>query len=67
MSELQAINPRALLRIKANRHRLNHQEYKTLRGQVLAGDDKGAMKGLESILRRKTHDTPASGSNPGAC
>lgn len=67
MSDLRAINPRALMRLKAYRHRLNWQQYKTLRGQVLAGDDTGAMKGLDRILRRKTHDTPASGSNPGAC
>ena len=67
MSELRAINPRALIRLKAYRNRLNWQQYKTLRGQVLAGDDTGAMKGLERILRRKTHDRPASGSNSGSC
>lgn len=67
MSDLQAINPRALIRLKAYRHRLNWQQYKTLRGQVLAGDDTGAMKGLERILRRKTHDKTASGGHSGAC
>lgn len=67
MSDLQAINPRALIRLKAYRNRLNWQQYKTLRGQVLAGDDTGAMKGLERILRRQTHDKTASGGHSGAC
>lgn len=33
-------------------HRLTEQQYKTLRGQILAGDAIGAMRGLEKILRR---------------
>lgn len=40
----------ALLR-KAKRD-LTVQQYKTLRGQVLAGDAAGAMKGLRKILLR---------------
>lgn len=67
MSDLRAINPRALMRLKAYRHRLNWQQYKTLRGQVLSGDDTGAMKGLERILRRKTHDHTGCGGHSGAC
>lgn len=69
MSELRGINPRALMRLKAHRHRLNWQQYKTLRGQVLSGDDTGAMKGLDRILRRKTHDhnTTGCGTHSGAC
>lgn len=31
---------------------LNKQQYKTLRGQILAGDPRGAIKGLGKILRR---------------
>lgn len=41
----------ALARLKANNHRLTYQQYKTLRGQILAGDVDGAMKGLQRILR----------------
>lgn len=67
MSDLRAINPRALLRLKAYRHRLDWQQYKTLRGQVLAGDDTGAMKGLDKILRRKNNDRPGCGGHSGAC
>ena len=32
---------------------LTWQEFKTLRGQALAGDIEGAIKGLERILSRK--------------
>ena len=41
----------ALIRLKAIRHRLTAQQYKTLRGQILAGDAEGAMKGLKKILK----------------
>lgn len=39
--------------IKANAGRLTRQQVKTLRGQALAGDIDGAIKGLEKILKRK--------------
>ena len=52
MSELTPINPTALLALKAHRARLTPQQYRTLRGQVLAGDDEGALKGLHKIMRR---------------
>lgn len=38
--------------IQKNKHRLTKQQYKTLRGQCLAGDVQGALKGLNKILRR---------------
>lgn len=50
---MQQINTKALKLIKDCRCRLTPQEIKTLRGQVLAGDDKGAMRGLAKILKRK--------------
>lgn len=31
---------------------LTKQQYKTLKGQVLAGDTEGALKGLKTILMR---------------
>ena len=40
----------ALIRLKACRSRLTKQQYKTLRGQILAGDYIGAMKGLQNLL-----------------
>lgn len=50
MSEVQQINIGALIQLKGARQRLTAQQYKTLRGQVLAGDPEGAMKGLRRIL-----------------
>ena len=38
---------------------LNRQQYKTLRGQILAGDPRGAIKGLGKILRRRQDGTIA--------
>ena len=47
-----AVDFRALIQVKACKDRLSAQQYKTLRGQILAGDADGAMKGLKSILKR---------------
>ena len=47
MSENEAA---AYIRLKACSHRLTREQYKTLRGQILAGDPAGAMKGLRSLL-----------------
>lgn len=50
MDAVKQIDTGALIRLKGARHRLTHQQYKTLRGQVLAGDPAGAMNGLRKIL-----------------
>lgn len=50
---MQQIDTRALIQLKATKDRLNPQQYRTLRGQVLAGDPDGAMKGLRRILQRR--------------
>lgn len=42
----------AFITLRNTKHRLTNQQYKTLRGQVLAGDPAGAMKGLRRILQR---------------
>lgn len=47
------IDAGALMILRNTRHRLTKQQYKTLRGQVLAGDPDGAMKGLRNILQRR--------------
>jgi len=44
----------ALRAIKANAGNLTRQQIKTLRGQAIAGNVDGAIKGLEKILRRRT-------------
>lgn len=43
----------ALKEIERNKSKLSKQQYKTLRGQCLAGDVEGALRGLEKILQRK--------------
>lgn len=50
MDGLKAIDYKALIQLKACRGRLSAQQYRTLRGQVLAGDADGAMKGLRKLL-----------------
>ena len=43
----------ALKEIERTKSKLSKQQYKTLRGQCLAGDVEGALRGLEKILRAK--------------
>lgn len=50
---MQHIDTRAMIQLKAAKDRLSPQQYRTLRGQVLAGDPDGAMKGLRNILQRR--------------
>ena len=47
---MREINVGAMIRLKAARNQLSAQQYRTLRGQVLAGDPDGAMKGLRKLL-----------------
>lgn len=54
MDVIKPINAEVLLKLKAYRTMLTEQQYKVLRGQVLAGDADGAMKGLKKLQRRVT-------------
>lgn len=47
---MQKIDFKAMMHVMACRDRLTPQQYRTLRGQVLAGDGDGAMKGLRKLL-----------------
>lgn len=47
---LQPINVGAIIRLKHARHLLTRHQYETLRGQILAGDADGAMRGLRKLL-----------------
>lgn len=47
----------ALGEVHGCRALLTPQQYKTLRGQVLAGDVDGAMQGLRKILERRRKNT----------
>ena len=44
----------SMICLRTYRHGLTPQQYKTLRGQILAGDPVGAIKGLQKILTRGT-------------
>ena len=54
MTEVRQVDFNAMMQVKAcwNEKRLTRQQYRTLRGQVLAGDGDGALRGLRKILRR---------------
>lgn len=41
---------RAIIYLKGYRNKLTRQQYKTIRGQILAGDSEGAMRGLKKVL-----------------
>ncbi len=47
---MKPIDVKALIQIKACRDRLTVQQYRTLRGQVLAGDGDAALRGLRKLL-----------------
>ena len=53
MGEVKRIDHRAIIRLKGSRNRLTRQQYRTLRGQVFAGDSTGAMKGLDRLLAQQ--------------
>ena len=53
MVAVKQIDANALILLKGARPRLTSQQYKTLRGQVLAGDSDGALRGLRKILNKE--------------
>ena len=53
MDAIKTPNKNALRLRRMNKKHLTRQQYKTLRGQILAGDDLGAMKGMHKILHQK--------------
>jgi len=60
----------ALIFLRGCGSRLTPQQYKTLRGQILAGDVEGGLRGLQNILetRRRDHEHPTRqdpGHRPG--
>ena len=48
-----AVDNKALGRLLANKSKLTRQQYKTLKGQILAVDVEGAMRGLEKLANLK--------------
>ena len=47
---MTTVDTRALGHLRSCKNKLSRQQYLTLKGQVLAGDAEGAMKGLQRIL-----------------
>ena len=47
---MRGIDAKALIQLKATRHRLQAQTYRNMRGKVMAGDPDAAMKGLRKLL-----------------
>lgn len=47
---MKKVSKAALNVLKGSRSKLTKQQYKTLKGQILSGDDIGTMKGLTKIL-----------------
>ena len=47
------IDNKALGRLLAAKQKLTRQPYKTLKGQILAGNADGAMRGLAKLISRE--------------
>lgn len=45
------LNP--FIELKKYKNILTKQQYKTIKGQIIAGDTEGAMKGLNKLINRK--------------
>lgn len=55
----------ALITLRAYSPCVTRQQFKTLRGQILAGDPEGAMKGLQNILKRRQDREHPTRQDPG--
>lgn len=53
MDAVNPINQQALIQLNRARESLTRQQFKTLRGQILAGNHEAALKGLQKIQERK--------------
>jgi hypothetical protein len=50
---INPINTQALAQLNRARNILTRQQFKTLRGQILAGEYEAALKGLQKIKERR--------------
>ena len=53
MDVINPINTQALAQLNRARKILTRQQFKTLRGQILAGEYEAALKGLQKIKERR--------------
>lgn len=51
------IDTGAIMLLRNTKHRITNQQYNTIRGQILAGDPDGAIKGLRNVLQRRAERT----------
>lgn len=56
METVNPINIQALKELKRARRYLTPQQYRTIKGQILAGSHVAAMKGLQNLLQRRCGD-----------
>lgn len=56
---MRGFDRNAAMNLKAARSQLSKQQYRTLKGQILAGDSEGAMKGLKKLLEKKVNHEKA--------
>lgn len=56
MGEVRMVDQKALGSLLAAKPKLSRQQYKTLKGQILAGDADGALRGLAKIVAQKAGD-----------
>lgn len=52
MDVINPINKQALILLNRARLQLTRQQFKTLRGQILAGNHEAALKGLQKLTER---------------
>ena len=50
---IEMVDNKALGRLLAAKPMLTRQQYKTLKGQILAGNSEGAMRGLAKLTSRE--------------
>lgn len=53
VDSVNTVNIQALRQLKRARPYLTPQQYRTIRGQILAGHYAAALKGLENLLQRR--------------
>lgn len=53
MDVINSINTQALIMLNRASKHLTRQQFKTLRGQILAGNHEAALKGLQKIKERR--------------
>lgn len=51
MDAVKPVNFGALVMLEQRRHLLTNQQYRTIKGQILAGETDGALRGLQKLTK----------------